>query len=141
MSGFSIKVVQDRTALAQWSEVAGLGTGFPPPAVARLGELDQGMGLFPATVVQRYLGLLDGVAVAASARVDHAGVTGIYAVATLPNARRRGIGAAMTVQPLREAAAAGYRVGTLQASEMGYGVYRALGFEEVCRMELYLLRP
>ncbi len=139
--GFRIEVVQDRTALAQWSEVAGLGTGFPAPAVARLIELDQGIGLFPATVVQRYLGLLDGVAVAASARVDHAGVTSPYAVATLPAARRRGIGAAMTVQPLRDAAAAGYRVGTLQASEMGYGVYHALGFAEVCRIELYLLRP
>ena len=138
---FRIEVVQDRTALAQWSEVAGAGTGFPPQAVTKLGELDRGIGLFPGTVVQRYLGLLDGAAVAASARVDHAGVTGIYAVATLPAARRRGIGAAMTVRPLLDAAAAGYRVGTLQASDMGYGVYRSLGFAEVCQMELYLLRP
>jgi hypothetical protein len=40
--------------------------------------------------------------------------------------------------PLREARAAGYRVGTLQASEMGFPVYRRLGFQEVCTFGLYL---
>jgi len=29
----------------------------------------------------------------------------------------------------------GYRAGVLQSSEMGFGVYRKLGFEKLCAME------
>ena len=45
----------------------------------------------------------------------------------------------MTRIPLLDALAEGYKVGTLQASEMGYPVYKKLGFETVCGLELYLL--
>jgi hypothetical protein len=31
----------------------------------------------------------------------------------------------------------GYSVGVLGSSEMGYGVYRGLGFIEYCRIGLY----
>ncbi len=38
----------------------------------------------------------------------------------------------------KEARANGYRIGTLQSSELGYPVYRRLGFRDVCRFALYL---
>lgn len=43
----------------------------------------------------------------------------------------------MTLGPLREARALGYRLGILHSSRMGMGVYRQLGFEEHCRMSHY----
>ena len=55
-------------------------------------------------------------------------MAGLYAVVTLPWARRRGIGTALTVAPLVEARAAGYRTATLQASVGGQGVYARIGF-------------
>jgi len=70
--------------------------------------------------------------------VLHAGVAGIFAVSTLPEARGRGIGTALTVAPLVDAREAGYRVGTLQASDMGYPIYRKLGFQDVCQYNLYI---
>jgi predicted acetyltransferase len=65
-------------------------------------------------------------------------VAGIYAVATLPQARRKGIGRAMTVHPLIEARQIGYRVGILQSSSMGYPVYQSIGFQEVCTYRQYV---
>jgi hypothetical protein len=42
---------------------------------------------------------------------------------------------------LSEARDLGYNVGVLGSSEMGYSVYRGLGFEEYCRIGLYEWRP
>ena len=62
----------------------------------------------------------------------------LNADATLPTARRRGIGASVTRLPLLETRNEGYRVGTLQSSDMGRPVYENLGFRDVCSFELYL---
>jgi hypothetical protein len=56
----------------------------------------------------------------------------------VPEVQRRGIGALMTVGPLRAAQGRGYRVGVLQASPMGLPLYRRLGFQEYCRVAGYL---
>lgn len=61
-------------------------------------------------------------------------------VATVPAARRRGIGAAVTAAVVTEARNRGANLAVLQATEYGHGVYRALGFEEVDRYRLHLRR-
>ena len=118
--------------------VSAVGAELAPRRAVRT-SLEQDVGLHPPSGLRRYLGYLDGVPVATSALVLHAGVAGIYAVATLPEARRQGIAAAMTRLPLLDAFAGGYQVGTLQASPMGYPVYQRLGFATVWGIELYLL--
>lgn len=65
------------------------------------------------------------------------GVAGIYAVATIPEVRRKGIGEIMTVMPLNEARQNGYRVGILQSSSLGYSLYKKIGFKEVCKFYLF----
>jgi len=47
----------------------------------------------------------------------------------------------VTLAALREARDLGYGVGVLTSSEMGYSVYRRLGFVEYCRIGLYQWSP
>ncbi|MEI8281762.1 MAG: GNAT family N-acetyltransferase, partial [Armatimonadota bacterium] len=84
-----------------------------------------------------YTAFLDGEPVGSTARVIHDGVAGIYCVSTLPDFRRRGVGATVTLLPLLDAREQGYQIGTLQASSMGLPIYEKLGFREVCRIKLY----
>jgi predicted acetyltransferase len=67
-----------------------------------------------------------------------AGVAEIYNVTCLPEARRQGIGAAITQAPLLDACAIGYRIAILQASEAGAKVYRRLGFQDFGGLSVYL---
>ncbi len=136
-AGLSIERVEDEETMRTWARVAWDGTGFPEAGREAFVHLVASLGSASDLSQVCYLGVLDGVPVATSALVTHAGVAGIYAVATLPEARRKGIGAALTLAPLRDAREIGYRVGTLQASAMGFPVYRSLGFRQVCAIGQY----
>jgi GNAT superfamily N-acetyltransferase len=86
----------------------------------------------------RWIGRMDGAVVATSRISIGAGVAGLYAISTLPAYRGRGIGRAMTIAALRAARSIGLRIGVLQASDLGYGVYQRLGFRELFTYEVYV---
>jgi GNAT superfamily N-acetyltransferase len=88
---------------------------------------------------RRYLAILRGQPVATSALYLGKHVAGIYCVATLPMARKSGIGASVTLHALQEARAEGYQIAVLQASHMGRSVYQRLGFQEFSTLYGYSL--
>jgi predicted acetyltransferase len=70
-----------------------------------------------------------------------AGVAGVYAVATVPEARGRGFGAAVTLRPLLDVKDAGVDHAVLFSSEMGVNVYRQIGFTlGKTRLDRYMWR-
>jgi ribosomal protein S18 acetylase RimI-like enzyme len=75
-----------------------------------------------------YVARLDGEAVGTVEATEGGGVVGLYNIATLPEYRRRGIGTALTVHPLREATRRGARAAVLQAAADGVGIYQRVGF-------------
>jgi ribosomal protein S18 acetylase RimI-like enzyme len=135
-SDLRIKHVRDAGTLKQW--VSTLISGFELPDISEGVFFDLFIGLGFDLPLRNYVGFLNGEPIATAELFLGAGVAGIYGVVTVPKARRQGIGAALTLAPLREARAMGYRIGILHSSEIGLGVYRRLGFQEYCKMSHYL---
>ena len=136
LSDLTIEPVIDTETLKQWAYASMIGFGLPEPSVDIWFNVFAGLGF--ELPLRNYVGILNGEPVATSNLFLGAGVAGIYVVATIAGVRRQGIGAAMTLAPLREARALGYRIGILHSSPMGLGVYRQLGFEEYCKMSCYI---
>jgi ribosomal protein S18 acetylase RimI-like enzyme len=84
-----------------------------------------------------FIGWLHNAPVAIASLLFHAGVAGIFGVATIPEARRQGIGAAMTLHTLHEARRCGYRVAVLSPTEMSIALYHRIGFQEYCKLIHY----
>jgi GNAT superfamily N-acetyltransferase len=102
-----------------------------------VGRIFGGLSLGNALPWRHYVGLLHGEPVATSSLFLGTESAGIYCVATLPEARKQGIGAAVTLAALQAARDRGYHLAILQSSALGRNVYRRLGFREYCTYHLY----
>jgi ribosomal protein S18 acetylase RimI-like enzyme len=103
-------------------------------------EFEIRLGFAESLPWQRYVGYLDGEAVATAAMFFGKRSAGLYHVATIPAARGRGIGSAITYAALREGVRRGYRLAVLIATPMGVNIYRKLGFQTYSPMDLFM-RP
>ena len=81
--------------------------------------------------VQAFVGRLGGRPVGYSLAIRSAGATGVYNVATLRSARRRGVGTALTWAAVAAGRAAGFDCAVLQSSEMAVSMYETMGFRTV----------
>jgi ribosomal protein S18 acetylase RimI-like enzyme len=141
-TGLSIQPAMDEAAWLDWCRT--MAAGFEIPEVRVDFAVESWRYLLsclnPETSVA-YVAYLDGKPVATSMLQLGGGVAGIYSVATIPEARRKGVGTQVTLYPLLEARSKGYRVGVIEASDMGNSVYKSLGFQEYCRVSSYVWRP
>ena len=124
LPGFEIHRVMDAVGLDHHRKVVTEGFGSPP-AVA-LGTTCAELLDRPECVV--YVGYADGVPVASGLGWRTGRVMGVYAIATVPTARHRGVGAAMTARIVTDGLASDCDVAALQASELGRPIYERLGF-------------
>jgi ribosomal protein S18 acetylase RimI-like enzyme len=139
-TGFIVEEVQDADALDDFKQVLMGSYGFPDWAAQAWVDPTLALG-FGRTPWKLYVGRLLGKAVASNLIFCGAGVAGVYAVGVLPEARGRGVGAAVTLGPLLDARQCGYRHAVLYASEMAVGVYRRIGFQLTdVRINRYLWR-
>lgn len=129
-----IRRVTDAAGIDVHREVASAGFGADP-AVA-IGSACPDLLDRPECVV--YVGYADGAPVVSGLGWRTGPTIGVYSIATIESARRRGYGAAMTARVVADAMIAGCDAAALQASEMGRSIYERMGFRTVVRYAPYV---
>ena len=135
IAGFHIRPVADAASAEDWERV--MAYGFPIPEL-QADPFPAGTFLPPAAVGttgwRYWVGYLDGepVATAAAWVTDHH--VDVESIATLPAARGRGIGRAMTATATL---AAPDRPAMLIASDLGRPVYERLGYTALLRFTMW----
>ncbi len=137
-AGLTVERVKDAGVAGEYAEVMRTGFEMPEFVTGAISEFLAVLGFAEESPFAHYVGRLEGEVVATASLSLSAGVAGIFNVATLPEARRRGFGAALTLTALRDARRRGYRICILQSSAMALGIYRRLGFEQYSTYSLYV---
>jgi hypothetical protein len=123
---------------------AGLADFIATSAAGFEGEADSFARLYtPALLADPeltlYVGYLDGAPVATAVRGSSYRIAGIGGVSTVPAARRRGIGEAITWRAALDGLAEGCIASFLEATPMGYPVYERMGYRHVIDFQTWSL--
>jgi ribosomal protein S18 acetylase RimI-like enzyme len=140
-AGVRVRRVVDSDDLAIWAEIVGRAFGdarFPEGRSVR-GFAAWGFG--DDAPFRHYVCRLGNEWVGASTLSLASGGAGLANIATVPEARRLGVGSTVAGTALDQAAALGRRTVTLSAEESGRSLYERLGFREVSRHRTYVWRP
>jgi GNAT superfamily N-acetyltransferase len=136
VDGFEIVTV-DASNIERYGDVLAAGFGMPRELVSVI----LGARLVEEARFTGFLGLLAGEPVATSGLFVTGRTAGVYNVATVPGARGKGIGAAITWAAALAGSAAGASHSVLQASEMGEPVYARMGYDTPARYRQFEPAP
>lgn len=132
---FEIERAEDEGDLAEAARVAAAGFGT---------TVEMMRGLFAPELIGAgmafYVGRIDGDAVATAVGYQIGEDVGIFGVATPPEHRRRGYGAAITAHAVRSGFETGADMAWLQTSSMAESIYCGLGFRHAVSHTM-LTRP
>jgi hypothetical protein len=87
--------------------------------------------------VMMFIGRVDGAAVTTATSVLLGDMAGVFQVGTLAQHRGKGYGEIMTAHVTRAAADAGAETAFLQASGLGFPIYKRMGFQTVTSHTLF----
>jgi ribosomal protein S18 acetylase RimI-like enzyme len=118
------------------AKAAYASNGFPPEVFGFYDGLEQLTA--PGGDAAAFLADLDGEPAGIAMTIVNHGVAGIYWVGSLGEARRRGIGRAVTAAATNAGFDLGGDFASLQASPKGEPIYRAMGYETIYAYRLLL---
>ena len=134
----SVERVLEYNDLESFSRILNAADFHLPPEVANeipglLGPKERDPQL------EMFLGRQDSAPIATALRYCTEDTVGIYAVSTLEGARGKGIGSSMTYEALLDGKeAGGAQHAVLVATQLGFPVYRRLGFEQCGEFVTYV---
>jgi GNAT superfamily N-acetyltransferase len=101
------------------------------------GRLERTLEPLPNGLLRAYRVDLGGRPAAVAMALHHHRDCGVSFVATIPQARRRGLATQVMQHALAEAKDAGCTTSTLQATDVGERLYAGLGYRRLCVMQLW----
>jgi len=125
--GLEIRLVEDAAGLREHARLVSRAYGLGEAAVASV----IGERLWEREGNRVYVGESEGRPVAVGMSRQFGTTLGIYTMGTIPEARGRGFGRAMTERLVLDGVAAGCTISVLEASEMGRPLYERIGFRVV----------
>ncbi len=134
LAGHEIRRVADAAGMEDHIVTAAAGFGMPEEMIRAFVAPD--LWQQPGRAV--YVGYTDGEPVTTGLGVRTGRTIGVYNIATIESARKRGYGVAMTERVAADGAAAGCDVAILQASAMGLPIYERLGYRTVVEYDGYV---
>jgi GNAT superfamily N-acetyltransferase len=134
VTGFVCRRVGDRESLAVFNQTFARANDLPPTSFWL------SSGFLTAPNWDLLVGFLGGEPVATGVGYTFGGITGIWGIATLPSARGRGIGTAITGSVAEAGKRWGSRAAHLWATEMGLPVYRRMGFRHVANKAAWIFK-
>jgi len=120
--GFRFERVKTPTDLAVFDETFHRANELPATGFWKA------EGLLDAPALHLFLGFHEGHPIATGLGVVEGDMTGVWAVATLPEFRGRGVGSAISRSIADSGRSAGARATYLWATPLGFPVYERLGF-------------
>jgi GNAT superfamily N-acetyltransferase len=135
--GVSVEEAHGETALGEWARLFAAAHDAPPPAGESWVEAARRLE-FRNLPWTHWIARLDGDPAGLGLSFLAEDAVGLYAIGTLPQARRRGVGTALTLVPMLEARAAGATIAILHSTPDGEKLYPRLGFAELCRVSRFL---
>ena len=129
-----IRLVADLAGLVDHRRTAAAGFGMSDALMA----MTIHDGLLERADCAIYVGYSDGAPVTTGLALRTGRTIGVYNIATIEAARRRGLGSVMTARITADGRANGCDVAILQASDMGLSVYERLGYRTVVEYDSYV---
>ncbi len=136
-----IEAVEDASTMEVWSRVLCDSFGAQRRFGDAFADLAVAIGLDARSPFRHFLARVNGEPAATCSLFLGAGVAGIYDVATVPDRRRRGVGSLLTWTVMNEGRSRGCRTSILHSSTLGLGMYRTLGFRDVCAIGQHVWVP
>jgi len=130
--------VTDESGFREWWDL--WVNGYPQPEVLgkKFADITAEIGYHPSNMMKFYTGYYDGEPAGTTFILIGAGVVALYGVTVLPKMRGKGIGTELSLHPLRIARTMGLKIGVLDATEQGIGIYQRIGFKKVMTPKIYI---
>jgi len=127
--GLKIEMVDSREKLKKWVHACFKGFGVDSKNEEKIYEFEETLGCDKKSPIIRFNGMINSKVVGTSLVFKGSKAAGIDGITTKAKWRKKGIGASMVAHTLNFAYSTGYRIATLQASDMGINLYKYLGFK------------
>jgi GNAT superfamily N-acetyltransferase len=134
--GVTVERARNETELERWGRIFWAAHDLPPWSADSWLEAARRLR-FRDLPWEHWVATIDGEPAGVGISHTGGGVVGLYGIGTLPTARRRGVGSALTLVPMLAARDDGVRAAILHATPEGEQLYLRLGFREYCRISRF----